>query len=282
YMPITAATFLIGTLAICGIPPLAGFWSKDEILDAAFQANPALWLVGWLTAGITAFYMFRMYFMTFEGEFRGTDHHLVEMVKRENGSSKKEGHGHHSHKPHESPWTMTLPLVTLAIPSIFIGLVGTPFGNYFEAFIHAPGEAVEAVTGFKMLPPKELQEFAVMAGSSVGIALVGITIAILTFALKKIDPDKVAKTIEPLYQLSKNKWYFDEIYDFLFVQGSRRLSRQVLEVDARIVDGVVNLTGLITLITGEGLKYFESGRAQFYALVVFIGVLGLVVFTATS
>jgi NAD(P)H-quinone oxidoreductase subunit 5 len=281
YMPITALTFLIGTLAISGIPPFAGFWSKDEILDQAFRANPALWAVGWLTAGITAFYMFRMYFTTFEGEFRGNDHHLIEMVRAENGGRAEE-HGHHSSKPHESPLSMTVPLILLAIPSIGIGLVGTPFGNFFESFIHAPGETVETVTKLEMLAPSELREFLIMGGNSVGIGLIGISLAILMYAQRKIDPAQVAKLMGPLYQFSKNKWYFDEVYEVLFVQGSRRLSRQVLEVDARIVDGVVNLTGLVTLITGEGLKYLENGRAQFYALVIFIGVLGLVVFTATS
>lgn len=283
YMPITSATFLIGTLAISGIPPFAGFWSKDEILAEAFKANPALWAVGWLTAGITAFYMFRMYFNTFEGEFRGTDHHLIEMVKQDNGSTApEEEHGHHSSKPHESPLSMTFPLVALAVPSIAIGLVGTPFANYFESFIHAPGEVVEAVTQFEMLPQEELTEFLIMGGNSVGIGLIGISLAVLMYAQHKIDPAAVAKFMGPLYEFSKRKWYFDEVYDALFVQGSRRLSRQVLEVDAKIVDGVVNLTGLVTLITGEGLKYLENGRAQFYALVIFIGVLGLVVFSAAG
>jgi NAD(P)H-quinone oxidoreductase subunit 5 len=94
---------------------------------------------------------------------------------------------------------------------------------------------------------------------------------------KKISADAIAKSIQPLYLFSKNKWYFDEIYDFAFVQGSRRLARQVLEVDAKIVDGLVNLAGFVTVVTGEALKYFENGRAQFYALVIFLGVLGLVI-----
>jgi NAD(P)H-quinone oxidoreductase subunit 5 len=97
------------------------------------------------------------------------------------------------------------------------------------------------------------------------------------YVQKKIDPSAIAKSIEPLYKLSKNKWYIDEIYNSIFVVGSRRLARQVLEVDAKIVDGAVNLAGFVTVVTGEGLKYFENGKAQFYALVIFIGVLGFVI-----
>ncbi len=178
---------------------------------------------------------------------------------------------------------MTLPLILLALPSILIGLVGTPFHNYFEAFIHAPGEAVEALQpGFNNLPAHELNEFLVMAGNSVGISLIGITLASLMYLRHKIDPAAIAEKIPALYQLSKNKWYFDDVYNAVFVQGSRRLARQVLEVDYKVVDGVVNLTGLITLLTGEGLKYFENGRAQFYALIVFAAVLGLVIFSGVT
>ncbi|MFZ4555158.1 MAG: NAD(P)H-quinone oxidoreductase subunit 5 [Pseudanabaena sp.] len=280
YMPITAITFFIGTLAISGIPPFAGFWSKDEILASTFKANPLLWAIGFATAGLTAFYMFRMYFTTFEGDFRGTDKKLVAMVKAENSIGKEpqaqDGHSsHHASKPHESPITMTFPLMVLAIPSMAIGLVGTPLGNYFEYFIHAPSEKITEVPVEGFTP-----EFLLMGGSSVGIGLIGISFAILMYMQKKIDPSAIAKSIQPLYNLSKNKWYIDEIYEAVFVTGSRRLARQVLEVDAKIVDGVVNLAGFVTVVSGEGLKYFENGKAQFYALVIFIGVLGLVIATS--
>ncbi|MGB7440436.1 MAG: NAD(P)H-quinone oxidoreductase subunit 5 [Coleofasciculaceae cyanobacterium] len=294
YMPITSLTFLIGTLAICGIPPFAGFWSKDEILGNAFQANPALWVIGWLTAGLTAFYMFRMYFSTFEGEFRGNMTHIRHQLKALAGepmpafgpgamdvrelpaeAAHEEEHGGHSHEPHESPLTMTLPLLLLAVPSTLVGLVGMPFDNYFEEFIHPAGETVAAV--IEEAEAFEWTEFLVMAGSSVGIGLIGITVAVMMYLQHKIDPAAIAKKIEPLYKLSLNKWYFDDIYDRLFVQGSRRLARQVMEVDYRVVDGAVNLTGFFTLLSGEGLKYLENGRVQFYALIVFGAVLGLVI-----
>ncbi|MEG4814095.1 NAD(P)H-quinone oxidoreductase subunit 5 [Microcoleus sp. K5-D4] len=287
YMPITASCFLIGNLAICGIPPFAGFWSKDEILASAFAANPALWAVSWLTAGMTAFYMFRMYFSTFEGEFRGNDSAIKRQLLQpgvvfgpgamnvKELASTGDSHDEHDHLPHESPLTMALPLVLLAVPSVFIGFLGTPFANYFEQFVRAPGESLEEV--LEHAAEFNLTEFLIMGGSSVGIALLGITLASLMYLSRKIDASAIAQKIKPLYEFSLNKWYLDDINDFLFVKGSRRLARQVMEVDLRVVDGVVNLTGLVTLITGEGLKYFESGRAQFYALIVFVAVLGFAI-----
>jgi NAD(P)H-quinone oxidoreductase subunit 5 len=273
HMPITASTFFIGTLAISGIPPFAGFWSKDEILGATYAANPLLWLIGFGTAGVTAFYMFRMYFSTFEGSFRGNDKAIQAKLLHAAGShDDHDGHGHsHATKPHESPWTMTLPLVILAVPSALVGLVGTPFNNYFEEFITAPGKAVEVAHEF------DLNEFLIMAGSSVGIGLIGITLASLMYLSRKIDPSAIASKIPALYNLSLNKWYIDDIYNSVFVIGLRRVARQVMEVDYRVVDGAVNLAGLATLLGGEGLKYLETGRAQFYALIVFGAVLGLVV-----
>lgn len=298
FMPVTAITFFVGVLAISGIPPFAGFWSKDEILGSTFRANPTLWAIGFITAGITAFYMFRMYFMTFEGKFRGNQEAARETIRVEqlqamglsmgpgamnskelplevshSGEVDHGGHGHHG-LPHESPLSMVLPLVVLSIPSIAIGLVGTPFANYFEAFIHPPGEVV---TVAELAEHFDRGEFFTMAGSSVAISLTGIFLAYLMYAKGAINPAAIATKVPALYQLSKNKWYFDNVYNVVFVQGSRRLARQVLEVDSKVVDGVVNLTGLVTLVTGEALKYFENGRAQFYALIVFAAVLGLVI-----
>lgn len=274
YMPITSACFLIGTLAICGIPPFAGFWSKDEILGLAFQANPTLWVVGWLTAGLTAFYMFRMYFMTFEGDFRGKNHEIQEKLLADAGVTDYHG-GHHGDKPHESPLTMTFPLMALAVPSIFIGLLGTPWHNRFEEFIYPPSETVGEV--LEIGEHFEWGEFLLMGGTSVGIVLIGITVASLMYLKGKIDPSAIASKFPSLYNFSLNKWYFDDIYDKVFVKGCRRLARAIMEVDYKVVDGAVNLTGLATIVSGEGLKYLENGRAQFYALIVFGAVLGFVI-----
>jgi NAD(P)H-quinone oxidoreductase subunit 5 len=275
YMPVTAITFLIGCVAISGIPPLAGFWSKDEILGQAFNAYPLLWLVGFLTAGMTAFYMFRLYFLTFEGEFRGTDTALQASLLQAAGKTGAEGHdaehGHHASHPHESGWQMTAPLAVLAVPSVLIGLLGTPWNSRFAALLD-PQEALEMAEHFSW------GEFLPLAAASVAISITGITVAVLAYALHRIDLAKaVAGRFPTINAFLANKWYLDAINDRLFVKGSRSLARQVLEVDAKVVDGVVNLTGLLTLGSGEGLKYFETGRAQFYALIVFGGVIALVV-----
>jgi NAD(P)H-quinone oxidoreductase subunit 5 len=297
YMPITAFTFFIGCLAISGVPPFAGFWSKDEILGSVFKANPAMWLVGWLTAGITAFYMFRMYFSTFEGKFRGNETKLRNQLKASVAEPEPalafgpgamdprelEHHGdhHHSDSPHESPWTMTMPLLVLAVPSVLIGLVGTPFNNLFEGFISPPGEVVTAAaTAAHVAHEFDWTEFLVMGGSSVGIGLIGITLASLMYLQRAINPAAIAAQIKPLYEFSLNKWYIDNLYETVFIKGCRRLARQVLEVDYNVVDGAVNLTGFVTMLTGEGLKYFENGRAQFYALIIFVALLGFVIFAS--
>ena len=270
-MPITAITFLIGCVAISGIPPLAGFWSKDEILGQAFMTFPLLWLVGFLTAGMTAFYMFRLYFLTFEGTFRGNDKDLQTQLLTAAGKSNEEDHPHHAGVLHESPWSMTMPLAVLAVPSILIGLLGTPWNSHFAALLN-PKEALEMAETFSW------GEFLPLAGASVAISTAGISLAVLAYYLKRIDLGQIlAARFPTINTFLANKWYLDEINEKIFVRGSRKLAREVLEVDAKVVDGVVNLTGLLTLGSGEGLKYFETGRAQFYALIVFGGVVALVI-----
>ncbi|MEB3200845.1 MAG: NAD(P)H-quinone oxidoreductase subunit 5 [Synechococcaceae cyanobacterium] len=272
FMPVTSSTFLIGCLAISGIPPLAGFWSKDEILGQAFGQFPLLWMVGFLTAGMTAFYMFRLYFLTFEGSFRGNDQAIQARLLAEAGRSEADGsHDHHADHPHESGWQMAGPLAILAVPSVLIGLLGTPWHNRFAGLLD-PAEAEHLANHFSW------GEFLPLAGASVLMSLAGISLAVLAYALRRLDlATAVAGRFPRINAFLANKWYLDAINERLFVQGSRKLARQVLEVDAKVVDGVVNLTGLLTLGSGEGLKYFETGRAQFYALIVFGGVIAMVV-----
>jgi NADH:ubiquinone oxidoreductase subunit 5 (subunit L)/multisubunit Na+/H+ antiporter MnhA subunit len=131
-------------------------------------------------------------------------------------------------------------------------VVGTPYANYFEEFIFPPSETLAEVA--EKAAEFNQTEFFVMAGSSVGISLIGITLASLMYLQGKINPAAIAAKIKPLYELSLNKWYFDDIYDLAFVKGLRRLARQVMEVDFRVVDGAVNLTGFFTLISGEGTE----------------------------
>jgi NAD(P)H-quinone oxidoreductase subunit 5 len=275
YMPVTAITFLIGCVAIAGIPPLAGFWSKDEILGQAFNTYPVLWAAGFITAGMTAFYMFRLYFLTFEGSFRGNDKalqaQLLSAAGKGSGEGSEEGHGHHAEHPHESGWQMAMPLAVLAVPSVLIGLLGTPWHSRFAELLD-PHEAAEMAERFSW------SDFLPLAGASVAISVTGISLAVLAYYLHRIDLGKaVAARFPAVNAFFANKWYLDAINDKIFVQGSRKLARQVLEVDSKVVDGVVNLTGLLTLGSGEGLKYFETGRVQFYALIVFGGVIAMVV-----
>ena len=273
-MPFTSTTFLIGCVAISGIPPLAGFWSKDEILGNAFISFPAFWFVGFLTAGMTAFYMFRLYFLTFEGDFRGEDKELQkELLLASEINTDEEYEEEHEEEHgslHESPWSMTFPLVFLAVPSVIIGFMGFPWDSKFANLLD-PEEALIAIESF------ELKEFLPLAIASVFIASIGITIAYQAYFAKKINLSILfAQRFPSVNKFLSNKWYLDDINEKLFVKGSRKLAKEVLEVDSKVVDGVVNLTGLVTLGSGEGLKYFETGRAQFYALIVFGGVILLV------
>jgi len=272
-MPYTSTTFLIGCVAISGIPPLAGFWSKDEILGNAFISFPAFWFIGLLTAGMTAFYMFRLYFLTFEGDFRGENKELQKelLIASKTNLDDENEKEHEDHGfIHESPWSMTFPLVFLAVPSVIFGFMGLPWDSKF-AYLLDPEEAETAAKAF------ELKEFLPLAIASVFIASAGIIIAYQAYFVKKINLSILfAERFPSINQFLSNKWYLDDINEKLFVKGSRKLAKEVLEVDSKVVDGVVNLTGLVTLGSGEGLKYFETGRAQFYALIVFGGVILLV------
>jgi NAD(P)H-quinone oxidoreductase subunit 5 len=253
-MPITSLTFLIGTLSICGFPPFACFWSKDEILADLFNHNIYLWFIAWFTAGLTSFYMFRIYFLTFEGEFRGyiPDANLTAKVK-------------------ESPTAMVLPLIILTIPTVFIGFAGTPFHNYFSEFIEG-----SYVQEFDWI------EFLTMAGSSIGIGVIGFTLAFLTYYKSTFNSQKFANENQGLYNLSRNKWYFDEIYGELFVNGNRALAKQVLLFDQYFVDGIVNLTGLAVFFTGESLRYIETGRFQFYGVTILFSLVALFYWSSVS
>ena len=188
-------------------------------------------------------------------------------------AASKDPAEHHAHggSVHESAWPMTAPLAVLAVPSVLIGLLGTPWNSRFAGLLN-PEEAAEMAEHFSW------GEFLPLAGASVAISTAGITLAVLAYALRRIDlGELVAGKLPSLNAFLANKWYLDVLNEKLFVRGSRKLAREVLEVDAKVVDGVVNLTGLLTLGSGEGLKYLETGRAQFYALIVFAGVIALVV-----
>nr|YP_010231246.1 subunit 5 of NADH-plastoquinoneoxidoreductase [Nephroselmis pyriformis]QSV37315.1 subunit 5 of NADH-plastoquinoneoxidoreductase [Nephroselmis pyriformis] len=246
FMPITSTTFLIGTLSICGFPPLACFWSKDAILGETLMSHPLCWLIAWLTAGMTSFYMFRIYFLTFEGEFRApTPMNL----------------------PKESGTGMVTPLMILTIPTLLIGFLGTPFAPYFDSIVHAPGswEPLEV----------EWEEFLATAGSSVGIAMIGLTIASLLYRERRFREWLEVEWLAPWQRLSSSKWYIDDFYENIFVSGTRGLADTLLRVDQRIIDGTVNSTGFATILSGETLKYLETGRTQSYLLLMAVSLMAL-------
>jgi NADH-quinone oxidoreductase subunit L len=298
-IPTTYRTMLIATLAIAGIPPLAGFFSKDEILGKAFGVNHLLWLVGWITAGITAFYMFRLLFLTFYGESRVSpeaEHHI-----------------------HESPGTMTVPLVILALLSIVGGWVG--IGGRFENFlapvtsplvIHSasfgPRSASGASLGGIVEGPDRVGDAEAGTAApesllmilSVAAALVGIGLAYYLY-LKRTDlPAKIAAGAGGLYRLVYEKYYVDQIYDAmfvnrikdlglalgafdrifidgLFINGAGRLTRVTSVIsawwDKWFVDGLVNLGARIFWLVSYPVRMLQTGRVGSYALWIVLGML---------
>jgi NADH-quinone oxidoreductase subunit L len=236
YLPVTHFTFLIACLAISGIFPFAGFFSKDEILVAAWQSNKLLFDVEFLVAGLTAFYMFRLYFGIFWN---------------------KETHYHHT--PHESPVTMTFPLVFLALGSIFTGFI--PFGRFVSAD-HKPFESVMHLN---------------IAIPSVLVALTGIAIAFLLYQKENNRSAKIADSLGSFYKVVYNKFYIDEIY--LFVTKKilfNYVSRPVAWFDRHVVDATMNGIARVVAYTSEKIKGTQSGQLQHYALAFVSGVLILV------
>jgi NADH-quinone oxidoreductase subunit L len=254
YMPRTFWTFLIATIAISGIPGTAGFFSKDEILWKAYLHHPALWAAGFAGAGMTAFYMFRLVFMTFFGESRA-DHHTQEHL-------------------HESSGWMTWPLIILAAGSILSGYVGIPpalgGSNPFEQFLapvlggHGGGHAAGAHGTHDLA----LEYFYMTM--SVGMALVGIFLAYLMYNRRLINPAWFSRAGGGvLYKLIYNKYYVDEIYYGTFLRGTLSLSRALAWFDRTVVDGIVNgaasLTRLVSTINGLIDNYVVDGLVNFIA-----------------
>jgi NAD(P)H-quinone oxidoreductase subunit 5 len=262
HMPITAWCCLIGTLSISGCPGLSGFFSKDEIIAAACKTDP--WLGGLMifTALLTAFYMFRMYFMTFENTYRGDAH------------------------PHESPWVMTLPLVALAIPSILSGYLGFNF-NSLPAFFNWTGSPSPAYANHfaSFLYFGTAPEFEPINGQivliSVFASLAGFALAMAIYVQRslKLNSEIVnskSGLVTGLYQFSLNKWYWDEGYLNLANRLFLPLFAKIWNlIDRYCIDTVVDVSGMAALGIGEVLKYTQNGRGQYYALVIFAWVAGL-------
>ncbi len=248
-MPITFITFLIGSLSLSGVFPLAGFWSKDELLLDAWNHDKLLWVIGTLVAFMTAFYMFRAIFMTFFGEYRG-------------GEAPEPGHGE-AGPPHESPRSMTLPLILLSIGSIFFGLFAlNGFGTFIEGSL-----------------PEELRHFefhiesVVLAASTIA-ALGGIGAAAAIYYAGKPAPEQLGRMAGPVYTVMADKYYIDELAEDVIVRGvlHRGIGRASQLFDTYVVDGVVNGIALITYRIGDGLRRVESGQLQAYTSMSVLGV----------
>jgi NADH-quinone oxidoreductase subunit L len=283
-IPRTAWTFVIAAIAISGIPPLAGFVSKDAILGAAFDARPLVWVVGFVTAGMTAFYMFRLVNMTFFGESRvphDVEHHL-----------------------HESPASMTVPLMILAVLSVVGGWIGWPeslggsdhFAHFLDPVIakHAEVAAAgaEKAGGYGT-------EYALMT-ASVLVALFGIWLARRLYLQHPDVPERIAERFSGVYRLLYNKYYVDQIYDAMFVNrtkdlasglgafdrnvidglginGAGWLTRTLSQIsmvwDSWVVDGLVNLAARIAWVLSIPVRMLQGGRVGSYALLIVVGVM---------
>ncbi len=248
YMKVTHLTMLIGCIAIAGIPPLSGFFSKDEILASAFLKNPVLWGLGVLGAAMTAFYMFRLYAMTFTGAFRGTEeqkHHL-----------------------HESPAAITIPLIVLAILSIVGGLVGIPAvfmegGHRLADFLspviqpHGDAHAISHSTEYMLM------------GVSVALSIIAIFFAIRAYKSYSSE----SRTSGGFTKLLENRWYVDELYDAVIVRPLRSLSGFLSTIlERKGIDGIVNGTGKFVNYSARQLRWLQSGQIGAYVLLMVIGI----------
>jgi NADH-quinone oxidoreductase subunit L len=255
-MPITFITFLIGSLSLSGVFPLAGFWSKDELLLDAWKHDKFLWVIGTIVAFMTAFYMFRVIFMTFFGEYRG-------------GEEPEPGHGPageaegHDAGPHESPRSMTIPLIALAIPSVFFGLFAlNGFGGFLEGTLPATARHFEF----------EIEGF-VLATSTVA-ALAGIGAAAAVYYARRPAPELLGKAAGPLYTFAADKYYVDEIAEDIIVRGAlhRIIGPAAAAFDKYVVDGIVNGLVLAARQVGDAVRRLETGQLQAYTSMSMLGV----------
>jgi NADH-quinone oxidoreductase subunit L len=266
HLPVTYGTFLVATLAIAGIPGFSGFFSKDEILWKSYGwGNPwqlgglGLWLVGVVTAGLTALYMFRLVFLTFHGEGRmdaETAHHV-----------------------HESPRVMTVPLMVLAVLAVVGGWVGIPrvlsFGrdwNVLERYLGPVFEGGAGVAGAH--EGGAGLEMGLMA-VALGVVAAGILLAARFYLKQSEVPKRLAEGFPVLARLLANKYYVDELYESAVLGPYRKLCAFLGEFDRRVVDGLVNAAGAVTEVSAQVLKLFQTGYVRNYALALFLGAVTL-------
>jgi NADH-quinone oxidoreductase subunit L len=258
-LPVTFITFLIATIAISGIPPFAGFFSKDEILAHVFEHNKLLWVIGVLGSLMTSFYMFRLLFLTFFGTFRGTheqEHHL-----------------------HESPASMTIPLIILAVLSAVGGFIGVPEAlhgtHHLAEFMSPLYDAARQVNPLAFEPTtlSHSEEYLLM-GVSVAVALVSAIVAYVMYVQKASVPAPDTAEKSSLQKLVYNKYYVDELYDSVFVKSAKTLSNVLYSFGEFFIDLFVNAAVRIISSLARLLKKTQTGSTGDY---VFAMVLGIVV-----
>jgi NADH-quinone oxidoreductase subunit L len=265
-MPWTFATFLIGSLSLAGIWPLAGFWSKDEIVASAMK-NPTLFILAMITVFMTAFYMFRAIFLTFTGEYRGG-------AASEHGTHSSHD-THAQHGPHESGKVMVIPLVLLAIPSVISGWLNVTGG--FGTFMGHGGEGGEAAHSFiegffgALTHPIPL--------ISLIVAILGIFLAYVMYGAKWISPEAVGKIFKPVYILFSRKYFMDELYENIIVKAIliNGLFRAFAFFDSRIVDGAVNGIAQGTGAASKALRQAQTGQLQIYAMTIILGIVAIAI-----
>ncbi len=257
HMPITALTFLVGALAIAGVPIFAGFFSKDLILESAFAGGHyVVWIAGLITAALTAFYVFRAYFLTFEGASRVDQHTAAHL--------------------HESPPSMTMPLIVLAILSLVGGWVGLPhgvlWGNQLDHYLQP---VLAAAHGEHHLGGGTVLLLTLLA---IAIALASIGVAYTMYIKSPGMADRVQQKVGGLFDVLWNKYYVDEIYEAVILKPYMELSRLFWQViDARGIDGAVNGLASAVGALSESVRRLQTGNVQAYALVMLVGAAILLV-----
>lgn len=269
-MPITFATFLMGWLAICGVFPFSGFFSKDEILWSAFSSEHGsvlFWALGAVTAVLTAFYMTRLFSLTFLGSPRFTEAKHEAKHETKHSDHHAHGGGDHSIHVHESPLTMTVPLMILAVLSLVGGWIGWPHSSWIAEWLspvipahEALAEGVSAST-----------EYVLMGVSTIG-AVLGI---LFSSSLYKnlARPEGMARKFSGLHSLLEHKWYIDEIYEAAFVRPIQALSQALWKgVDVGVIDWVVLGFGRVSMFTGQAVRIVQTGSVQLYAMMILAGI----------
>jgi len=265
YMPITFWTFVIGSLSLAGIFPLAGFWSKDEILLDAWREEPALFYIAAAVAFLTAFYMFRAIFLTFFGTYKGGE-------PVDHSDPDNHFHGDPAH-PHESPWVMSLPLLILAVPSIAAG---------FFAYDHMFGDFIDGALP-EVHPHGSTFEWGIAISSSI-LAVAGIGLAWAIYYKQWVTSRSVRAVFAPIAVILENKYFLDRLYEDFFVRTvfQRGWNRLVELFDRYVVDGIVNGVGRLGAGLSMAFRPIQSGQLQGYGLGVAAGVIIIVLAVWTA